>query len=167
MRLLIVGLTLTFGLTALAAVSRLRLLETSVTDVLSRNYRSIEAAGGMSRAVTALELAVREGRAADAAPQLRAQFEEWAEVERGNCTETGEAEVAAAIERRGAALFDTAAAGAGSARLLADATGVHRDLDALIALNKTAPAGARVDRQSPAARHRHAVDRRALVAIVG
>src|SRR5215470_18072721 len=138
MRLLIVGLTVTFGLTALAAVSRLRLLETSVTDVLSRNYRSIEAAGGMARAITALELAAREGRAAAAAPQLRAQFGEWLAVEHGNYTEAGEADLAATIDRRGQALFDAAAAGADVARISADAESVHHDLDTLVALNKSA-----------------------------
>ena len=138
MRLLIVGLTVTFGLTALAAVSRLRLLETSVTDVLSRNYRSIEAAGGMARAITALEFAAREGHAAAAAPQLRAQFQEWLAVEHGNYTEAGEAELAAAVDRQSRALFDAAVAGADAERLSTDAAPVHRDLDSLVALNKTA-----------------------------
>src|ERR1700690_3852676 len=72
MRLLVVGLTATFRLTALVAVSRLRILKTSVTDVLSHNYRSIEAAGGMARAVMRLQLAAHDGRAADAGPDLRA-----------------------------------------------------------------------------------------------
>ena len=138
MRLLIVGLTATFGLTALAAVSRLRLLETSVTDVLSRNYRSIEAASGMSRTIAALELAAHEGRAAAVAPDLRAQFAEWLAVEHGNYTEAGEADLATDIDRQGAALFDAAAAGAGPDRIAAATAPLQHDLETLVALNKTA-----------------------------
>ena len=67
LRLLTLSLTAAFAVTALFAVARLRTLERSVTGVLSRNYRSIEAAEGMAHAVAALQLAVRDGRCPSAA----------------------------------------------------------------------------------------------------
>jgi NtrC-family two-component system sensor histidine kinase KinB len=138
MRLLVVGLTATLGLTALVAVSRLRILETSVTDVLSRNYRSIEAAGGMARAVVRVQLAAHDGRAAEVGPGVRAEFDNWIAVERRNYTEVGESDLAARVDRQGRALFDAALAGAAPARIDADAAAVLSDLDALVALNKNA-----------------------------
>jgi len=137
MRLLIVGLTVTFGLAAVAAVSRLRLLETSVTGVLSRNYRSIEAAGGMSRAIAALQLAVSQGRGTAVLPDLRAEFDRWLAVEHSNYTEPGEAELAAAIDRDSPALFEAAASG-NPAQLSSRAAAVEQHLDELVALNKNA-----------------------------
>src|SRR5439155_13873017 len=62
LRLLTVSLTVAFGAAALLAVSHLRVLETSVTEILSRNYRSIEAAEGMARVLADLRLAVHDGR---------------------------------------------------------------------------------------------------------
>src|SRR5262249_53367345 len=58
LRLLTAGLTIAFGVAAVLVVARLRVLEGSVTNVLSRNYRSIEAAEGMDRAISSLPLAV-------------------------------------------------------------------------------------------------------------
>jgi len=138
MRLLVVGLTATFGLTALVVVSRLQILETSVTDVLSRNYRSIEAADGIARSVAQLQLAVHEGRGAAAAAELQPEFERWIDVEHGNYTEEGEGELAARVDRRVRALFRAVPAGADPQRVDAEAAAVQRDLDALIALNKNA-----------------------------
>ena len=138
MRLLVVGLTATFGITALVAVSRLRLLETSVTDVLSRNYRSIEAAEGMAQSIAQLQLAARDGRVAAVGPALRTEFERWLAVERGNCTEEGEAELAAQIERQAQPLFDAARGGAAADRVDAAAAAMQHDLETLLALNKNA-----------------------------
>ena len=138
MRLLVVGLTATLGLTALVAVSRLRILETSVTDVLSRNYRSIEAADAIARAVLRLQVAAHDGHAADVATAARAEFDDWIAVEHGNLTEPGEPELAERIDRQARALFDAAAAGAAPERIDADAAGVLGNLDALVALNKNA-----------------------------
>ncbi len=138
MRLLAVGLTAVLGLTAIVAVSRLRILETSVTGVLSRNYRSIEAAEQMAHALERVQLAVRDGRGAGSGPELRDEFERWIAVQRGNTTEAGEPELTERIARQGAALFEAAAAGAAPERIDADAAAIGRDLDALVAMNKNA-----------------------------
>jgi two-component system, NtrC family, sensor histidine kinase KinB len=138
MRLLVVGLTATFGITALVAVSRLRQLETSVTDVLSRNYRSIEAAQGMAQSIAQVQLAAHDGRAASVGPELRAEYDRWSTIERGNCTEEGEAEIVARIDRLARPLFDVALAGAPVERVDRGAAAVQLDLDTLIALNKNA-----------------------------
>src|SRR6187397_3078398 len=81
LRLLTLGLTAAFTVTALLAVARLRVLEGSVTTVLSRNYRSIEAAEGMRGAVAALQLAVRDGPCGSACAALEAEFGRWLAVE--------------------------------------------------------------------------------------
>ena len=61
-RLLTTGLTVVLGLISLLAVSRVRVLERAVTEVLSRNYRSIEAMQGSAEAIAGLQLAVHDRR---------------------------------------------------------------------------------------------------------
>src|SRR5438093_10480211 len=84
LRLLTVSLTVAFGAAALLAVSHLRVLETSVTEILSRNYRSIEAAEGMAHVLGDLRLAVHDGRCPSACAELWTTFERWLTVEHGN-----------------------------------------------------------------------------------
>src|SRR3989454_6751983 len=138
LRLLTVSLTVAFGAAALLAVSHLRVLETSVTEILSRNYRSIEAAEGMARVLADLRLAVRDGRCPDACGDLWTTFEQWLAVEHGNYTEPGEVELARRIDTEARALFAAATAGASVERLDRDAGDLDRDLHALVALNKNA-----------------------------
>ena len=138
LRLLTVSLTVAFGAAALLAVSHLRVLETSVTEILSRNYRSIEAAEGMARVVAALRLAVRDGRCPSACADLRSAFERWLAVEHSNYTEPGEPELADRIDTKARALFASATAGAPIERLEGEANDLDHDLDALVALNKNA-----------------------------
>jgi len=127
-----------FGAAALLAVSHLRVLETSVTEILSRNYRSIEAADGMARVVGDLRLAVRDGRCPSACADLWTSFERWLAVEHGNYTEPGELELARRIDTEARGLFDAATAGAPVDRLDREADDLDRDLHALVALNKNA-----------------------------
>src|SRR2546429_2544752 len=87
LRLLTVSLTVAFGAAALLAVSHLRVLETSVTEILSRNYRSIEAAESMARVVADLRLAVRGGRCPGACGDLGATFEQALALEHGHLPE--------------------------------------------------------------------------------
>src|SRR3989442_1430220 len=110
LRLLTVSLTVAFGAAALLAVSHLRVLETSVTEILSRNYRRIEAAEGMVRVVAALRLAVRDGRCPSACAELWTNFERWLAVEHGNYTQPGELELARRIDAEARGLFDAATA---------------------------------------------------------
>src|SRR3989475_5502632 len=137
LRLLTVSLTVAFGAAALLAVSHLRVLETSVTEILSRNYRSIEAAEGMARVVADLRLAVRDGRCPSACAELWTTFERWLTVEHGNYTEAGEAELARRIDTEARALFADATA-ATSDRLDGATAELDRDLHSLMALNKNA-----------------------------
>lgn len=137
-RWLTVGLTVAFGLTMLLAASRLRVLEGSVTAVLSRNYRSIEAAAAVGRTVDALQVVVRDGGCAEHCTALRSEFERWLAIEFGNCTEAGETELAHAVDARGHHLFAAALANADRAAIDADARAVQADVEALIALNKSA-----------------------------
>src|SRR5213593_2245082 len=138
LRLLTVSLTVAFGAAALLAVSHLRVLETSVTEILSRNYRSIEAAEGMVRVVADLRLAVRDGRCPSACADLGSAFERWLAVEHSNYTEPGEPELADRIDTKARALFASATAGAPIERLEGEANDLDHDLDALVALNKNA-----------------------------
>ncbi len=137
LRLLTLGLTAAFAVSALFAVARLRVLERSVTSVLSRNYRSIEAADGMRRAVAALRLTFRDGACASACAGLEEGFGRWLEVEHGNYTEPGEPALADGIERRARALFASARAGH-AAEVEEHAEALRRDLDALVTLNTSA-----------------------------
>ncbi|TMB53720.1 MAG: HAMP domain-containing protein [Deltaproteobacteria bacterium] len=137
LRLLTVSLTVAFGAAALLAVSHLRVLETSVTEILSRNYRSIEAAEGMAHVLGDLRLAVHDGRCPSACAELWTTFERWLTVEHGNYTEAGEAELARRIDTEARALFADATA-ATSDRLDGATAELDRDLHSLIALNKNA-----------------------------
>ena len=137
LRLLTLGLTAAFAVAALFAVARLQVLERSVTAVLSRNYRSIEAAEGMRRSVGALQLAVREGACASACAALEQEFRRWLEIEHANYTEPGEPALADDVESRARAMFASARAGLGTS-VDEEAEAIGRDLDALVGLNRDA-----------------------------
>jgi PAS domain S-box-containing protein len=137
LRLLTLGLTAAFAVAALFAVARLRVLERSVTAVLSRNYRSIEAAEGMRRTVERVRLAVRDGTCASACAGLEKQFWGWLEIEHANYTEPGEPALADDVGRRARGLFASARVGHGTS-VDEDVEAIGRDLDALVALNRDA-----------------------------
>ena len=137
LRLLTLGLTAAFTVTALLAVARLRVLEGSVTTVLSRNYRSIEAAEGMRGAVATLQIAVRDGPCGSACAALEAEFGRWLAVEHGNYTEPGEPALVDDIEGQARMMFAGARAGR-APQVDGDAAALRADLDALVALNKSA-----------------------------
>jgi len=138
LRLLTAGLTIAFGVAAVLVVGHLRVLEGSVTSVLSRNYASIEAAESMDRAISAVPLAVRAGRCAEDCPGLREEFQRWLGIEQGNYTEPGEPELAERIAAGGRAVLAAAESGADAAAVETAAARVRADLDALVALNKGA-----------------------------
>jgi hypothetical protein len=124
-----------FGITALTAVARAS--GRAPSPVLSRNYRSIEAAEGMAHAVAALQLAVRDGRRASECGPLRDEFLRWLAIEHDNYTERGEPELAGVIDVGGRALFAAAEAGAPIDQIDARARIVRTDLEALVSLSKT------------------------------
>ncbi len=94
-----VVLVVLMGALGVSIAARLAILERSVNRVLSRNYRSIQAAQGMLAALDHL-------RAGDQrAAQSRAEFDRMLEVERHNLTEPGEGELADAIARQADSFF--------------------------------------------------------------
>ncbi|MFZ0889381.1 MAG: HAMP domain-containing protein, partial [Candidatus Binataceae bacterium] len=110
------------------AISRLSVLERSVNRVLSRNYRSIEAAQGMMAAVAG-------SRTGDLTPaQAEAQFNRWLEVERRNLSEPAEDRIATAIAADGAKLFHSVSAADSRERIKR----IQDQLAELIALNEHA-----------------------------
>lgn len=137
-RLLNLSLTVALALAAVVAVSRLQVLQGAVTQVLSRDYRSIEAAAGMLRAVDGVVVAAHDGRCARECPALRAGFERALAIGRASYTDPGESELVKNIERRGLAVFDAALANAPLERLDAEASSLRGDLDALVLLNRDA-----------------------------
>ena len=79
-----VVLVVLMGALGVSIAARLAILERSVNRVLSRNYRSIQAANGMLAALDHL-------RGGDQTPaQARAAFTRMLEIERHNLTEPGE-----------------------------------------------------------------------------
>ncbi len=94
-----VVLVVLMGALGVSIASRLAILERSVNRVLSRNYRSIQAAQGMQSALDHL-------RAGDWTPaQARAEFNRMLEIERHNLTEPGEGELADTIARQADVFF--------------------------------------------------------------
>jgi PAS domain S-box-containing protein len=138
LRLLTVGLAIAFGLAGVVAVARLRVLEGAVTAVLSRNYRSIEAASAMVQGISALQLAVRDRRCPAVCPGLRDDFRHALRVEHDNYTEPGEPELAHRIDAGATAMFAAAERGAPVAEIDQIAGPLRADLDALVALNEHA-----------------------------
>jgi signal transduction histidine kinase/HAMP domain-containing protein len=96
-------LVMLMAMLGVSIAARLAILERSVNRVLSRNYRSIQAAQGMAAAVDHL----RSGDQPLAA--ARADFSRMLEIERHNLTEPGEAELAERIGRQADQFFGGAA----------------------------------------------------------
>ncbi len=119
------ALVILMGALGVSIAARLAILERSVNRVLSRNYRSIQAAQGMSAAIEHL----RTGDQTRA--QARADFDRMLSIERHNLTEPGEGELAARIARQAGAFF--AAPDTRGAPLA-----LQQSLAALIALNERA-----------------------------
>jgi two-component system, NtrC family, sensor histidine kinase KinB len=120
-------LVVVMGALAVGVAARLAILERSVNQVLSRNYRSIQAANGMLAALGA----ERSGDLARA--QAQADFARWLDVQRHNVTEPGEGELTATIARQGDAFFaSTAHSGGPRPAALA------RSLSDLILMNERA-----------------------------
>jgi len=128
---------LVFGALALPEV---HWLGGSMRQTLYRNYISIEAARHMRAALWNLELAARDGKAAQVLPQSRDQFMHWIEVEEGDITEVGEGPLAHDIHERGRRLFDGIARDGGRVPGAHDAefAALHARLDRLIDMNRDA-----------------------------
>ncbi len=118
-------LVVLMGMLGVSIAARLAVLERSVNRVLSRNYRSIQAANGMLQALGAWHGATQEDRA-----QARTDFSRMLEVARHNVTEPGEKEIVETIGRQADQLFAGAPGASGPA--------LQRALADLIAINERA-----------------------------
>ncbi|HKD68532.1 MAG TPA: ATP-binding protein [Candidatus Binataceae bacterium] len=132
--LLMLSIALVLGIIALPRVYR---LGGAIRTTLYRNYISIEAAQHMNAALSATQLAQRDGTLKDVLAANRNEFMHWIDVELGDITEVGEAELAHDIERRGAALFD-ALGGDAKAQRDSEFTELRGRLDELVRINKQA-----------------------------
>src|SRR6266851_3088411 len=122
-------LVLVMAALGVITISRLGVLESSVNSVLSRNYRSIEAAHGMLAAVNGL-------RTGDLSAALApAEFHRWLEIQQHNLTEPGEGELTAKVAKEGDAFFARDIHAPDSA---AQAQTLSNSLKDLIALNRHA-----------------------------
>ncbi len=119
-----VMLVLLMAILGVSIAARLAILERSVNRVLSRNYRSIQAAQGMLAALHHL----RSGD--QTAAQAQADFERMLEIQRHNLTEPGEGELTESIAHQAAQLFAAAPA------RRPDTTALKHSLADLIALNE-------------------------------
>lgn len=133
--LLLLVLVLGVGVYALPRVYR---LGGAIRETLHRNYISIEAAQHMHTALRVLELAERDGRAAQVLATERDRFMHWMDVENHDFTEIGEPELAHDIERRANRLFDEIAAAAPGTRHDREFDELHARLDDLVAMNQAA-----------------------------
>ena len=132
--LLMLSIALVLGIIALPRVYR---LGGAIRTTLYRNYISIEAAQHMNAALSATQLAQRDGTLKDVLAANRNEFMHWIDVELGDITEVGEAELAHDIERRGAALLD-ALGGDAKAQRDSEFTELRGRLDELVRINKQA-----------------------------
>src|SRR5271166_3123537 len=114
------------GALGVGIAARLAILEQSVNQVLSRNYRSIQAGNGMLAVIGAM----RGGGLTRA--QARSDFERLLNIQRHNETEPGESELTEAIAQQGGDFF--AAPGSSAS----GATALEHSLAALITLNERA-----------------------------
>ena len=113
------------GALGVGIAARLGILERSVNQVLSRNYRSIQAANGMLAALGGL----RGGDLTRA--QARSDFDRLLNIQRHNVTEPGEADLTETIARQADDFF---AAAPGAPRPAA----LEHSLAGLITLNERA-----------------------------
>ncbi len=132
--LLMLAIALVLGILALPKVY---LLGSAIRTTLYRNYISIEAAQHMNAALTAVQLAQRDGTLNQVLAGNRREFMYWIGVELNDITEVGEAELAHDIEWRGRALFDGLAADP-QKRRDRDFTALRGRLDDLVRMNKQA-----------------------------
>jgi two-component system, NtrC family, sensor histidine kinase KinB len=122
----------------LYALPRVHHLGGAIRATLYRNYVSIEAAQHMHAALARLELAERDGRASGALADSASDFMHWMNVENHDLTEVGEPKLAGDIESGARRLFaevQTAMPGVRHDQEFAD---LHRRLDELIEMNRTA-----------------------------
>jgi hypothetical protein len=134
----------TLGMLAVAlalgalALPEVHQLGGAIRDTLYRNYLRIEAAQHMNAALWRVELAMRDGDAAAALVTGRDEFVRYIEIDEQHITETGEAQLAADIARRGHRLFAEISAAPSSKAPRQAFAELHQSLDKLIALNRDA-----------------------------
>jgi NtrC-family two-component system sensor histidine kinase KinB len=133
--LLLLALVVGVGVYALPRVYR---LGGAIRETLYRNYVSIEAAQHMHAALRVLELAERDGRAAEELARQRDIFLHWMDVENHDFTEVGEPELAHDIERRAQRLFDEIASAPLGTRHDHEFDELDARLNDLVAMNKAA-----------------------------
>jgi two-component system, NtrC family, sensor histidine kinase KinB len=133
--LLLLVLVVAVGVYALPRVYR---LGGAIRQTLYRNYVTIEAAQHMHASLRALELAERDGRAAEQLPLARKPFMHWMNVENHDFTEVDEPALAHDIERRALRLFGEIASAPPGARHDGEFDELHMRLDELVAMNKAA-----------------------------
>ncbi|MGO9061351.1 MAG: ATP-binding protein [Candidatus Binataceae bacterium] len=132
--LLMLAIALVLGIIALPKVYR---LGSAIRTTLYRNYISIEAAQHMHAALSATQLAQRDGTLGTVIEPNRKEFMHWIGIELSDITEQGESELATEIHQRGQRLFDELAHDPKTSRD-PEFTQLHGRLDDLIAMNKLA-----------------------------
>jgi NtrC-family two-component system sensor histidine kinase KinB len=132
--LLMLAIALILGIIALPKVYS---LGGAIRTTLYRNYISIEAAQHMNAALSATQLAQRDGTLKQVLSANRNKFMHWIGVELSDITEVGEAELAHDIDRRGQALFDALERDPNTRRET-DFIELHGRLDELVRINKEA-----------------------------
>jgi two-component system, NtrC family, sensor histidine kinase KinB len=110
----------------------------AIRETLYRNYLHIEAAQHMQAALWRIELAMRDGDTAAALLAGRDEFMRYIEIAEQEITETGEAQLAADIARRGSRLFAEISAAPSSKAPSQEFAELHQRLEKLIALNRDA-----------------------------
>ncbi|HZO83356.1 MAG TPA: ATP-binding protein [Candidatus Binataceae bacterium] len=133
--LLMLALVMGVGIYALPRVYR---LGGAIRETLYRNYVSIEAAQHMHAALRVLQLAERDGRAAEELARQRQTFMHWMEVENHDYTEIGEPQLAHDIEQRARRLFGEIASAPPGPRHDRQFEELHARLNDLIAMNQAA-----------------------------
>jgi NtrC-family two-component system sensor histidine kinase KinB len=128
------AIALAFGAVAIPTVYS---LGRAVRETLYRNYISIEAAQHMHSALYKVQLALITGNLTSTLPIEREEFTHWINVELGDITEQGWAELAADIQRRGLQIFNELTAGTRPPNR-EQFDELHRRLDDLIAINQVA-----------------------------
>jgi two-component system, NtrC family, sensor histidine kinase KinB len=132
--LLMLAIALALGIFAVPTVHR---LGGAIRETLYRNYLSIEASQHMHAALYNVQLAQANGTLPAALAPNRELFMHWINVELGDITEVGEADLAADIQRRGKRIFDELANGARPPA--GNEYGqLHHRIDELIAINQAA-----------------------------
>lgn len=134
--LAMLAIALILGASALPEVQR---LGGAIQQTLYRNYKSIEAARHMTAALSALQIAERDGTLKSVLPSSRAEFTHWIGVEENDITEVGEAALAKHIDEGGRRLFSELATEKPGAGLRnAEFAAMYRLLDQLVRMNRDA-----------------------------